>query len=111
MLQVGRRRLPRPSARASRSPRRSGRLVEYAPHTDDDVREMLAVLDLPSIDALFEQVPAPLRAPADLGLADGLAEADVLDRMRALAARNVTADDAVCFLGGGAYDHYQPALV
>jgi len=89
--------------------------VDYAPHTDDDLREMLATLDLPDVDALFDQVPASLRAPADLfsraGLADGLAESDLLDRMRLLASRNVTIDDLVCFLGGGAYDHYQPALV
>jgi glycine dehydrogenase subunit 1 len=28
-----------------------------------------------------------------------------------LAARNASADDAVCFLGGGAYDHFIPAVV
>ncbi len=89
--------------------------MDYAPHTDEDLRAMLATLDLPDVDALFDQVPASLRAPADLftraGVDDGLAESDLLDRMRALAARNTTVDDAVCFLGGGAYDHYQPALV
>jgi len=85
--------------------------VQYAPHTDDDVQAMLDVLGLADIDALFEQVPADLRAPTDLGLADGLAESEVLDRLRGLAARNTTVDSAVCFLGGGVYDHYVPALV
>ncbi len=85
--------------------------MQYAPHTNDDVREMLEVLGLPDLDALFDQVPADLRAPADLGLAPGLAESEVLDRLRALAARNTSVDDAVCFLGGGVYDHYIPALV
>ena len=86
--------------------------MDYAPHTDEDVEAMLDVLGLDSIDALFDQqVPADLRAPEDLGLAPGLAEADVLDRMRRLGARNRTIDDAVCWLGGGAYDHYQPAVV
>jgi glycine dehydrogenase subunit 1 len=86
--------------------------VDYAPHTDDDVTGMLAVLGVDSIDALFDQqLPAELRAPEDLGLAPGLAEADVIARMRTLAARNTSIDDAVCWLGGGAYDHYQPAVV
>lgn len=85
--------------------------MQYAPHTDDDVREMLEVLGLPDLDALFDQVPADLRAPTDLGLASGLAESEVLGRLRALAARNTSVDDAVCFLGGGVYDHYVPALV
>src|SRR5690242_8109336 len=73
---------------------------------------MLGVLGLDSIDELFaQQLPADLRAPEDLGLEPGLAEADVLDRMRRLAAANTSIDDAVCWLGGGAYDHYQPAVV
>ena len=85
--------------------------MEYSPHTDEDLREMLAVLDLPSIDALFDQVPEPLRAPADLGIAPGVAEAEIYKRLRAMAAKNTPVDDAGCFLGGGAYDHYQPAVV
>ena len=86
--------------------------MDYAPHTDDDVTAMLGVLGLDSIDELFaRQLPADLRAPEDLGLAAGLAEADVLDQMRRLAAANTSIDDAVCWLGGGAYDHYQPAVV
>ncbi len=89
----------------------TGSPVQYAPHTDDDVREMLQVLGLADLDALFDQVPADLRAPADLGLAPGLSESDVLSRMRALAGGNTTVDDAVCFLGGGVYDHYVPAVV
>ena len=31
--------------------------------------------------------------------------------MRTLAARNLSADDLVCFAGGGAYDHYIPSVV
>ncbi|MCA1822672.1 MAG: aminomethyl-transferring glycine dehydrogenase subunit GcvPA [Mycobacteriales bacterium] len=86
--------------------------MDYAPHTETDDAAMLAVLGLDSIDDLFAaQIPVDLRSPADLGLAPGLPEADVLARLRTLAARNTSVDDAVCFLGGGVYDHYQPALV
>ena len=31
--------------------------------------------------------------------------------MRTLAARNLSADELVCFAGGGAYDHYVPSVV
>jgi len=89
----------------------TGFSVQYAPHTDDDVRDMLGVLGLSDLDALFDQVPAELRAPVDLGLPAGLAESEVLTRCRTMAARNTTVDDAVCFLGGGVYDHYVPAVV
>lgn len=85
--------------------------MNYTPHTEDDVRDMLAVVGRADVDGLFDVVPPGLRAPADLGLADGVAEADVLAELRRLAARNRPVDERVCFLGGGAYDHYQPAIV
>src|SRR5947207_13899054 len=31
--------------------------------------------------------------------------------MTAFARKNVSAEDAVCFLGGGSYDHFIPAVV
>src|SRR5476651_1572503 len=31
--------------------------------------------------------------------------------MSELASRNISANDAVCFLGGGAYDHFIPSVV
>jgi glycine dehydrogenase subunit 1 len=89
--------------------------LDFAPHTDDDVRGMLDVLGLPDLDALFDSVPQELRTPPDqlsrLGLADGLSESEVVRHLRGLASQNTTVDDAVCWLGGGAYDHYQPAVV
>jgi glycine dehydrogenase subunit 1 len=35
--------------------------MPFIPHTDNDVREMLAAIGAPSIDALFEEIPAALR--------------------------------------------------
>jgi glycine dehydrogenase subunit 1 len=85
--------------------------MDYTPHTESDVAEMLAVLDVADVDALFAaQVPAELLVER-LDLPDGLAEAEVLTRMKRLAARNRTVDEGVCWLGGGVYDHYVPAVV
>ena len=43
--------------------------------------------------------------------ARGMSEQDVYEHLRELAARNVSAEDELCFLGAGMYDHYVPALV
>ena len=83
--------------------------MEFAPHTDDDVAQMLATLGLGSLDELFGHIPDALRPQQSLDLPDGLSEDEVLRRLGELASRNAT--DAVCFAGGGAYDHYVPALV
>ncbi len=40
-----------------------------------------------------------------------MSEAEVFERLAALAARNADAEQQVCFLGAGMYDHYVPAIV
>ncbi|MGH3441936.1 MAG: aminomethyl-transferring glycine dehydrogenase subunit GcvPA, partial [Nitriliruptorales bacterium] len=83
--------------------------MQFAPHTDDDVRRMLDVLGLGAVDELFDHIPEEVRARGSIDLPPGLSEDEVVRRFEALAARNRT--DLVCFAGGGAYDHYVPALV
>jgi len=85
--------------------------VNFTPHTDDDVREMLATIGVPSVDALFEQIPEGLRLAERLDLPDGVAEQEILADVRGLAAKNRSADELVCFAGAGAYDHYIPSVV
>src|SRR5664279_5059402 len=43
-------------------------VVNYTPHTEDDVRDMLAVVGRADVDRLFDLVPPGLRAPEVLGL-------------------------------------------
>jgi glycine dehydrogenase subunit 1 len=85
--------------------------VRFTPHTDDDIAEMLATVGHSSIDELFEQIPPSVRIGRPLSIADGVSEMELVADMRAMAERNRSADDLVCFAGGGAYDHYVPAVV
>src|ERR1035437_7588067 len=72
---------------------------------------MLATIGVQSIEELFADIPAALRLARPLALDDGLSEQEVYAELRALAARNVSAEDQLSFLGAGMYDHYVPALV
>jgi glycine dehydrogenase subunit 1 len=72
---------------------------------------MLATVGRSSIDELFAQVPPSVRLDRPLAIADGVSEMELAADMAALASRNRSADDLVCFAGGGAYDHYVPAVV
>jgi glycine dehydrogenase subunit 1 len=85
--------------------------MRFAPHTDDDVAQMLAAIGLGSLDELFDQIPASVRLDRPLGLPEGVSEMEILADLRTMAARNRSAEDLVCFAGGGAYDHYVPAVV
>jgi glycine dehydrogenase subunit 1 len=82
--------------------------MPYVPHTDDDLREMLAVVGVGTVEDLFDEVPEGLRS-ASLGeVPVSLSEIEVTRLMQARAARD---GGALCFLGGGAYDHHVPAAV
>ena len=81
----------------------------YAPHTGDDVAAMLAAVGKDGLDALFEHIPEELRLSRELDLPPGRSEDEVLRTLGDFAA--ATDVDAVCFAGGGAYDHYVPAVV
>jgi len=85
--------------------------MRWAPHTDDDVQEMLAASGLATLDDLYAHLPAGVVLDRDLDIPAGLSEMELLAEVRRLAARNRHADDLVCFAGGGAYDHYVPAVV
>ena len=72
---------------------------------------MLERIGAGSIDELFAGVPEGVRLDRPLDLPPGKPEQEVFARLRELAARNVSADDEISFLGAGMYDHYVPALI
>ena len=87
-------------------------MTTYTSTTSDDLREMLSEIGVGSLDELFDrQIPAAVRLQRPLDLPAGMAEQDVYEHLRALAARNTSAEDEITFLGAGMYDHYVPAVV
>ena len=86
-------------------------MTSYVSATEADRREMLATIGVGSIEELFDDIPQSLRLTGPLALDRGLSEQEVYAELRALAARNVSAEDELTFLGGGMYDHYVPALI
>ena len=73
---------------------------------------MLAAIGVDSVQEIFDrQIPAAVRLGRALDLPDGLGEQEVYAHLRALAARNTSAEDELSFLGAGMYDHYVPALI
>jgi glycine dehydrogenase subunit 1 len=85
--------------------------LSYVLNTPKDQQAMLARIGVKSIGELFEQVPAAVRLQRPLDVPPALSEIELTRHVRELASRNRSADDAVCFLGGGSYDHFIPAVV
>ncbi len=86
-------------------------MSRYTSATDADRAEMLQEIGVSSMEELFAEIPEQLRLGRGLALDDGLSEQEVYEELRALAARNVSTEDEVSFLGAGMYDHYIPSLV
>ncbi|HWF53710.1 MAG TPA: aminomethyl-transferring glycine dehydrogenase subunit GcvPA [Solirubrobacteraceae bacterium] len=86
-------------------------MSRYTSVTESDLTEMLATIGVASVEELFADIPAGLRLDRPLALDDGLSELEVYTELRELAARNVSCEDEVSFLGAGMYDHYVPALI
>ncbi len=85
--------------------------MRFAPHTEDDVREMLAAVGASSIDDLFAQIPVSLRLERPLDLPRGVSEQEILADLGSLARANTVGEDLICFAGAGAYDHFVPSVV
>lgn len=72
---------------------------------------MLDTVGAASLDELFAMVPAELRLKRPLDLPPAMGELELTSLIAELSARNVPAGECACFLGGGSYDHFIPAVV
>lgn len=85
--------------------------MAYISNTPDDVRVMLDAIGLDSIDQLFDMIPPEYRLDRPLAIPGALGELELTSQVAALLASNLGGDRRPCFLGGGAYDHFIPAVV
>ncbi|HVT03318.1 MAG TPA: aminomethyl-transferring glycine dehydrogenase subunit GcvPA [Thermoanaerobaculia bacterium] len=85
--------------------------MRYIPNAEQDVQEMLEVIGIDSVDRLFDTIPESVKVRGLLDIPGPWSEIEVRRGFDALARKNVTLLDAVSFLGGGVYYHYQPACI
>ncbi len=85
--------------------------LSYILNTPDDQQTMLRQIGVASLQDLFASIPASVRLQRPLDVPASMSELELTQHMLALTARNQSADQAVCFLGGGCYDHFIPAVV
>ncbi len=83
--------------------------MPYIPNSDDDVKTMLKAIGVSSLDELFSTIPDSLRLTKPLDLPPALAEPELIDHLRKLAAKNDPGE--VSFMGGGVYNHFVPPVI
>jgi glycine dehydrogenase subunit 1 len=82
--------------------------MPFIPHTETDIAAMLERIGAPTLDALFDEIPADLACGGLAGVPDGLSEMAVTRLGHTLAARDGFYSN---FIGAGAYEHHIPAAV
>ncbi len=85
--------------------------MRYTQFTDSQVHDMLGAIGVEAIDDLFAPIPPRFRVNGELNIPRGVSELELLEDTGKLAARNRDCTRQVCFLGGGAYDHFIPTVV
>lgn len=82
--------------------------MPFIPHTEADVKAMLASIGAKSIDDLFDEIPENLRAAKLTHVPEGVSEMEIV---RVMSERAALDGAYLNFLGAGAYEHHIPAAV
>ena len=82
--------------------------MPFIPHTEPEVREMLAAIGVPDIESLFDEIPRELRIEDISGMPPGVPEMTIA---RLMTERAEAGGRYLNFIGAGAYEHHIPAAV
>lgn len=85
--------------------------MPFIPTTEENRKEMLKAIGVSDFAELLDPIPGEMRFTEDLDLPEPLSEYEVSKHLNELANRNEHTGNNICFLGGGAYDHFIPAAV
>jgi glycine dehydrogenase subunit 1 len=85
--------------------------MRYLPLTPEDRAQMLARIGVPSVDALYVDVPQAAQRAGHVDLPMHQGELSVERALKDLAAMNTQAGETAFFIGAGAYRHHVPATV
>ena len=85
--------------------------MDYTQITPQQQSAMLDAIGVEDIDDLFSALPEQIRFGELLDLPPARSELELQRELADMAAHNHGPHDMVCFMGGGAYDHFYPVLI
>lgn len=83
----------------------------YLPHTKEEVAQALRAIGAPTIDSLFQEIPADYRLNRALALPESASESELRQLIAALSRQNAASGVLTSFVGAGAYRHASPAAI
>lgn len=85
--------------------------MNYLGNTTDDQKQMLRAIGVDSFETLLEAIPQQLRVSGLLEMPEPVSELEMKALAKTIAKQNRNTEETISFLGGGAYEHYIPAIV
>jgi len=85
--------------------------MDYTQIAPDEQVAMLAAIGAADLDELFRAIPPSIRFTDTLDLPPARSELELQRDLAEMTAHNHGPHDMVCFMGGGAYDHFSPVLI
>ena len=82
--------------------------MPFIPHSEENIADMLAAIGARDIDALFDEIPAALKAGKLTQVPAGISEMEIT---RLMTERAEADGRYLNFLGAGAYEHHIPSAV
>ena len=83
-------------------------MFKYFPHTEEEIREMLKVAGVKSLDDLYSDVPESIRFKGEYDIPEAKSELEIRELLENYGMLN---DQLISFAGAGVYDHYIPSVV
>jgi len=84
--------------------------MAYLFDTPEQRQQMLDAIGIQHVDDLFTQIPTELQLKRELNLPPAVSELELQQEMERRLGQGGTSQKT-CFLGGGVYDHFIPAVV
>lgn len=85
--------------------------MRYLPHTDEEIRDMLAVTGKESLDDLFCSIPEECRFEGQMPIPPALSEWELDALFRELAGMMTVTPDFKVLIGAGSYHHHIPEVI
>ena len=82
--------------------------MPFMPHSPHDIQAMLETIGVQSVEQLFDEIPAAIRAKPLSQIPVHIGEAELTRIMQKRAKQD---ESSLCFIGAGAYQHHIPAAV
>ena len=83
-------------------------MFKYFPHTEEEIKEMLRVAGVNSLEELYSDVPESIRFKGDYDIPEAKSEIELRQLLESFGLLN---DQLASFAGAGVYDHYTPAVI